>query len=324
MSEATTPAVSIVIPVYNRADLVVRAIRSVLNQTLVDFEIVVVDDGSTDNTATAVESIDDKRIRLVRKSNGGVSSARNTGIQNARSELIAFLDSDDEWDSAFLETILRLRRNYPQCSAFATRYIFRSEEGQSETPTLYGLPKGEDWEGVLKNYFEMAVRSRPPICTSAVAVTKQALHDVGGFPTEVTVGEDLITWARIAAGSSIAYSSRPLVTYWHETFDFAQRRRRPDASTLVADELKRLRKTAPADLRPSLRQYLGLWHKIRAWQYLNLGERGPAFRETLRGLRYCPTNWKLYGYLLVAICPAPVQTMARRVYARLHPQTLRV
>lgn len=324
MSETNTPTVSIVIPVYNQADLVVRAIRSVLNQTEPDFEIVVVDDGSTDDAAGAVETLEDDRIRLVRKSNGGVSSARNTGIHNARADLIAFLDADDEWHPDFLETVFRLRRDHPECSAFATHYEFRSAKGESEIPALFGLPQGEDWEGVLENYFEMAVRSRPPICTSAVAVIKQTLHDVGGFPTELTSGEDLLTWARIAAKSSIAFSSRPLATYWHETFDFTQRQRRPDASTLVADELKRLCKTAPAGLRPSLRRYLGLWYKIRAWQYLNLGERGPAFRETLRALRFYPTNWKLYGYLLVAICPAPVRTVARRIYARLHPQTLRV
>src|SRR5688572_28062706 len=98
MSSAGTPAVSVVIPVYNRPDAVRRAIQSVLGQTDQDFEIIVVDDGSTEAVAAAVASIPDRRVRLIRHDrNRGGSAARNTGIRASKAPLVAFLDSDDEW-----------------------------------------------------------------------------------------------------------------------------------------------------------------------------------------------------------------------------------
>lgn len=99
------PTVSVVIPTYNRAHLVGRAIQSVLNQTYQDFEIIVVDDGSTDNTEEVVKSFNDPRIRYIRHDqNRGGSAARNTGIKMARGEYIAFQDSDDEWLPEKLES----------------------------------------------------------------------------------------------------------------------------------------------------------------------------------------------------------------------------
>ena len=104
------PQVSVVIPLYNKAPYIDRALRSVLAQTFQDFEVIIVDDGSTDGGAKIVKSTTDKRIKLIQQKNSGVSAARNRGIQESKSKLIAFLDADDEWKSRFLEVILRLRK----------------------------------------------------------------------------------------------------------------------------------------------------------------------------------------------------------------------
>lgn len=97
-SPADTPRVSVVIPTYNRADIITRAVDSVLAQTVDDIEVLIIDDGSTDGTRALIEDIDDSRVRyLAHDTNRGVSAARNTGVEAGRGEYVAFLDSDDEW-----------------------------------------------------------------------------------------------------------------------------------------------------------------------------------------------------------------------------------
>ncbi len=99
--------VSIIIPTYNRAHLVKRAIYSVLNQTFKNFELIVVDDGSQDNTKEVLESIDDLRVKIIFQENRGVSAARNKGIYESSGDIIALLDSDDEWLEDKLKVHLR-------------------------------------------------------------------------------------------------------------------------------------------------------------------------------------------------------------------------
>ena len=96
-------SISVVIPLYNKQKAVVHTVQSVLNQTVSDFELIVVDDGSTDNSLAVVKAIKDERVRFIHKENGGVSSARNVGIKVAKGQYVALLDGDDYWDSTFLE-----------------------------------------------------------------------------------------------------------------------------------------------------------------------------------------------------------------------------
>jgi len=105
--------ISVVIPLYNKEDCVFNALQSVLNQSFVDFEVIVVDDGSVDSSPKIVSSISDKRIRLISKKNGGPSSARNLGIKEAKNEYIAFLDADDLWAPMFLQEMVDLIHRFP-------------------------------------------------------------------------------------------------------------------------------------------------------------------------------------------------------------------
>jgi len=114
--------ISVVIPLYNKARHIRRALSSVLAQTAPCFELVVVDDGSTDGSADVVRSISDSRLRLVVQPNGGECAARNRGIRETSGELIAFLDADDEWLPEFLSTVMRLYDQCPQAGAYATAY----------------------------------------------------------------------------------------------------------------------------------------------------------------------------------------------------------
>lgn len=188
--------ISVVIPLYNKEKSIAQTLECVLNQTYKDFEVIVVDDGSKDNSAAIVEAFNDERIRLVRQKNGGVSAARNRGTAEARGEYVAFLDADDAWKQNHLESITNLIHQFPKSGAWATCYV-NNLNGENHRIILNKLPFNGD-TGLLTNYFEVCSCSHPPVWSSAVCVEKSLLQEIGGFPLGVTSGEDLLTWARIA------------------------------------------------------------------------------------------------------------------------------
>ena len=175
--------ISVVIPLYNKEKQIKRTLQSVLTQTFQDFEIVIVNDGSTDNSTIEVEKIKDSRIRLIHQENAGVSAARNKGIEEAKYELIAFLDADDEWKSKYLEVQYNLYRKYPECDIFACNYEFVNEK-HDISPTIIKKLSFKENDGILNNYFEVACVSHPPLCSSAIVIKKKAIQAIGGFLIE--------------------------------------------------------------------------------------------------------------------------------------------
>ena len=116
--EGDEPKVSVIIPLYNKADYIKRAIDSVLLQTEDNFELIVINDGSTDNSETIVSRYNDPRVLLVNQENQGVAKTRNRGVILAQSRLVSFLDADDEWDPHFLETMINLTYKYPNSGLY--------------------------------------------------------------------------------------------------------------------------------------------------------------------------------------------------------------
>lgn len=280
---------SVVIPLYNKERQIAGTLRSVFAQTCADYEIIVVDDGSTDGSAAVVESLHDPRIRLIRQANAGVSAARNLGIAEARGEYIALLDADDEWRPEYLATIAALIRKYPQCDVFATDYEFHNLDGNI-VKTIINKITFDGNDGILTNYFEVASCSNPPLWTSAVVVRKSAFKSVGGFPLGIKSGEDLLTWARLAARYKIAYSKKPLAVFNVEGYDRNERPKRiPAENDTVATELLKLKD----EFNPSnINQYISFWHKMRAVIYMRLGMRSKSIKEAFKAVRYNPLNWK--------------------------------
>jgi len=204
--------ISVVIPLYNKFEYIERALHSVLAQTFQDFEIIVIDDGSTDRSGDKVKIISDSRIHLIRQDNSGVSAARNLGIKEAKADLIAFLDADDEWSPLFLETILKLRKDYPDAGLYATAYdIFNY--GQIQKLKLKNI-SFYPYEGILQNYFRSAALGEPPICSSAVSIPQKVFDEVGIFAIGEKFGEDLDMWGRIALKYPIAFSCKIGATYY--------------------------------------------------------------------------------------------------------------
>lgn len=208
------PLVSVVIPLYNKELHIKRAIDSVLAQKIQDFELVIVDDGSTDNSAEIVKAVHDTRIRLIQQENAGVSAARNRGIKESKADLIAFLDADDEWLPTFLETMLRLNEKYPQAGAYASAFQIFKIYGNIVSPE-YKLIPSAPWEGILPNYFRTSILGHFPISSSAVCIPKKVFLDVGIFKVGVGWGEDSDMWGRIALKYPIAYS-RQVGSIWYQ------------------------------------------------------------------------------------------------------------
>ena len=201
----STPKLSVVIPLYNKEPYIARALRSVCTQTVQDFEIIVVDDGSTDNSAQVVLSFGDSRIRLIKQENSGQSVARNRGVHESRTELVAFLDADDEWKPCFLQTVLHLKDLFPQAGIYACAYDVIDAGDIKVKYAFVGVPSG-DWEGLIPNYFE-TLQGRSPVWSSAVMIPKGVLINCGMFPVGYRYGEDVDTWIRIALQYPIAFSN---------------------------------------------------------------------------------------------------------------------
>ncbi len=203
-----TPAVSIVIPLYNMEPYIGRALNSVLAQTIQDFEVIVVDDGSTDQGAKVVGGFYDHRIHLIQQPNQGVSAARNRGIKESQSDLIAFLDADDEWLPGFLDTILRLRASYPDAGLYGTAYQIHYPSG-SIVKKIYDKNNGDR---LFSSYFKAIVDFSGsgnlafPFNSSSFAARKDALTDVGGYLINLKVNEDVMLWGKIALKYHAAYS----------------------------------------------------------------------------------------------------------------------
>lgn len=204
-SEKTTPKISVVIPLYNKVSHIGRAVDSVLKQTEQDFEIVVVNDASTDGGEEKVRQFADPRIRLFQREKPGPGghAARNLGIRESKADLVAFLDADDAYCPIFLETILRLKNRFPEAGAYCTEYEIFGSNGRRK-PRLRAIPPFP-WEGIIPSYFESSL-GEPPVWTSATAVPKKIFSIVGFFPEGVRLGGDLDMWLRIALSYPIAMS----------------------------------------------------------------------------------------------------------------------
>lgn len=295
--------ISIVIPLYNKATSIRQTLESVFAQTFADYEIVIVDDGSTDGSAEIVRSIDDARIRLISQENGGVSAARNRGIAEANGEYVAFLDADDEWMSDYLATQADLVRRYQDCDVFGVGYQLCDGSGQI-TPTIIRGLRFDGEDGILDNYFEVAAISSAPVCSITVMVRKSSIDAVGGFPVGIKSGEDLLTWARLACRGKIAFSKKVCAIYnLGEGYDFAnQPPRRQDAGDPVGRELKKLYEEYPS---ADLKHYIGHWHKMRASVAIRYFERCECFAEACKSIRYFP-NKKILPFFIMPIVPKVV------------------
>lgn len=200
---------SVVIPLYNKERYIRRTLESVLAQTFQHFEVIVVDDGSTDNSLNAARQAASGRVRIISQENRGTAAARNTGIEHAEGEYIAFLDADDEWKENYLETIDSLTGTYPQSDIFVTAYRVVMGNGKYNYSSRL-TPE----EGCLESYWMTFQYPYDFVWTSATVIRKSAVVEAGGFKSGEKIGQDLDLWARVARiNPRVAYSSSVCVDY---------------------------------------------------------------------------------------------------------------
>ena len=201
---------SVVIPLYNKEKEIKRAIDSVLNQTFQDFELIVVNDESTDNSLSVVESIQDSRITIISQENKGEFGARNTGIINSHAPYIAFLDGDDEWKPEFLETIYRLTLEFPQVGLYCTSRLYQYSSKSIRGKHTSGINR--DGYGVIQRPFLSWAEDRmaPMSCSSSV-VPRKVFEKVGLFQLKRGAGGDWEMWCRILLHYQIAYAAKYMV-----------------------------------------------------------------------------------------------------------------
>ncbi len=211
------PFFSIIIPLYNKEKAIENTLKSVFHQSFTDYEILVINDGSTDKSEEKVKSFSDERLRLISSENRGVSQARNLGISESKGKLVAFLDADDYWFPYHLQTLFQLYQNFPEAGLLATNYQFYYSDKKIIQPVFEGIPT-EKWSGIITDFFHSSMKFRIA-WTSAVAVPKNVLDEVGNFDENITLGagEDTDLWIRIALKYPVAFDNEVSAYYQMES-----------------------------------------------------------------------------------------------------------
>lgn len=285
------PKISVIIPTFNNSHFIIDAIRSIINQTYAEYEIIVINDGSIDDTEEALKPYYHK-IRYFYKNNGGVASARNYGIKESKGDYIAFLDSDDYWLTQKLEEVNKFIINYPSIGLF---YSNAYQVGR--TGKVIGVFKSQDFDSKL--YFKILLNNFIP--ASSVVVKKEVFDTCGLFFEHFEAaagGEDWDMWIRIAKKYKIKLIDKPLICY------------RVHQSNVSKKDFEKLNRDVLLILERALKNEIGIARKFKNKIYSNaFFHRGrrclmaflfkEARKELSQSIRLNPLQVK--GYILMLI-----------------------
>ena len=252
--------ISVIIPLYNCKKYILRAVQSVLSQTILPSEIIVVNDGSTDGGEMLIEQMNHPLVHLINQKNAGVSAARNKGIAESKQEFIAFLDADDEWLPNHLETLIGLTQLYPQCGLFTSSYYIKPIDGEKFRPSVanYLLPPNQ---GIIENFYKSAAYSADTILNmNSFIVRKKCINNIDGFPTGIPSGEDILTIAKLYTVCDFAYSTQATSVYYLTPNE--GKSHRPILFRDPIDNIFHSLKQS-ASHRKNVCLYIASWHKRR-------------------------------------------------------------
>ena len=202
---------SVIIPLYNKAPYVRKALQSVCNQTYTDWELIVVNDGSSDNSLEVVKNfvdelkIEDRRLKILSQENAGVAAARNRGVKESKGEYVCFLDADDWWEPNFIDEIDKLIIDYPDAGIYATNYVYYKP---GKTHVALNLHRG------YMNYPNAYLKSGAmPVTSITTCMPRKVFDEIGGFPEGIKLGEDFLLWAKTALHYKVAFCEKALAYY---------------------------------------------------------------------------------------------------------------
>lgn len=201
--------ISVVIPLYNKAQHIAETLSSVLAQSVNPREIIVIDDGSTDGGEHVVRQFETAGVRLITQTNQGVSAARNRGLEEAAGDYVAFIDADDLWLPDHLLVLSELVEKWPQAVLVSTSHLIKRDGMVFSAKS--SLPPG--WEGCVPNFFTAFANGLSLVNSSTACVKRGVALELGGFPVGVKRGEDIILWVRLALHGVVAHKSVTSAVY---------------------------------------------------------------------------------------------------------------
>lgn len=205
------PYFAIIMPLYNKAPYVRKAVESVMEQTFGDWELIVVDNGSTDSSGEIVTGITDSRIRIVRlEENIGPGGARNYGVSQSAAPWVCFLDADDWWEPTFLEEMTGLIERHPDAGIYGTGYYIVKNGRKRVAP----IGVDEDFKEGEINYCRVYAKTLcMPLTSISVCMPRKVFDEMKGFPTGVKLGEDFLLWIHVALQHKVILLNKPLSNY---------------------------------------------------------------------------------------------------------------
>jgi glycosyltransferase involved in cell wall biosynthesis len=251
--------VRVVVPLYNKASTVRRALNSIAEQTFRDFEVRVIDDGSTDDSAAIAESFDDPRFQVIRQDNLGPGAARNRGAAGSASEWLAFLDADDEWEAGFLQGSLDAAERWPAAATVTSGYrLFPEGTSTDQLWRTRGLESGE---------FRLTPRTHPVLAVHALAfmspwstiVRTSVFRKWGGYyENHCLYAEDAYLWLKVLLNETAVFEMEPRVRNYIDTSSLAGNlRRRTPVEPFLTDP-SGIQNVCPKQLRVLLARLLAV------------------------------------------------------------------
>lgn len=214
---------SVIIPLYNKAPYVAKAIQSVITQSFTDYELLVMDDGSVDESCDVARKAMEgcPHAQLYQQKNAGVSAARNNAVAFSKGEYLCFLDADDWWEPTFLEEMDRLIRAFPEAGIYGANYTIVNETKRKTRVANVGVDAG--FETGYINYCQVYAKTLAmPLWTGATCVPRRVFDEMGGFPQGIKLGEDFLLWIHIALKYKVAFLNKPL-SYYNQDVDVSNR-----------------------------------------------------------------------------------------------------